>query len=409
MKKYKAAIIGGGFSGLVAAIKLSENLGGSEVVVLEKNDRTGKKIVATGNGRGNITNLELSKNNYHSVGGGENFIAVEKYGNKSIISFFSSLGVAVCAEGNRVYPSSMQASSLLDMMRLKLGYLKTEIRTSSECLEIKPQNHGFILKTADGDFFAERVVFAAGGKAGKQYGTDGTAFALLQKLGVKVTELYPAIVQLKTDTDYIKGLKNLKEKASVSAYDGDKFLKSFYGDVLFTDYGVSGNATFYLSSYLIGARNPALKIEFTDKTESDLYEFLVEKVKNLPYITADDLLTGVVNKQIGRAIVKRSGAGDTSPESLKKIAETAKNFNLNVRGTLGFDYAQVTRGGVSCKELDENFECKKIKGLFVTGEATDVDGDCGGYNLQWAFSSAMVAADKIIEESADNKGKNKEK
>lgn len=399
MKKYKAAIIGGGFSGLTAAIKLSENLGGVNVIVLEKNDRTGKKIVATGNGRGNITNLELSAANYHSVGGDENLIAVEKYGNKSIISFFSSLGVSVSAEGNRVYPSSMQASSLLDMMRLRLGYLKTEIATSSECLDIKPQKNGFCLKTNGEDVFSERVIFAAGGKAGKQYGTDGTAFSLLQKLGVKITGLYPAIVQLKTDTDYIRGLKNLKEKASVSAYDGDKFLKSFYGDVLFTDYGVSGNATFYLSSYLTGAKNPVLKIEFTDKTESELYEFLVEKVKNLPYITADDLLTGVVNKQIGRAIVKRSGAGDTSDKSLEKIAKTAKNFTLNVRGTLGFDYAQVTRGGVSWKELDENFECKKVRGLFVTGEAVDVDGDCGGYNLQWAFSSAMVAADKIIDEN----------
>ena len=385
MKKYKAAIIGGGFSGLIAAIKLSENLGGGNVIVLEKNDRTGKKIVATGNGRGNITNLELSAANYHSVGGDENLIAVEKYGNKSIISFFSSLGVSVSAEGNRVYPSSMQASSLLDMMRLRL--------------DIKPQKNGFCLKTTGEDVFTEKVIFAAGGKAGKQYGTDGTAFSLLQKLGVKITGLYPAIVQLKTDTDYIKGLKNLKEKASVSAYDGDKFLKSFYGDVLFTDYGVSGNATFYLSSYLTGAKNPVLKIEFTDKTESELYEFLVEKVKNLPYITVDDLLTGVVNKQIGRAIVKRSGAGDTSDKSLEKIAKTAKNFTLNVRGTLGFDYAQVTRGGVSWKELDENLECKKVRGLFVTGEAVDVDGDCGGYNLQWAFSSAMVAADKIIDEN----------
>ena len=324
---------------------------------------------------------------------------LEKYGNKSIISFFSSLGVSVGTEGNRVYPSSMQASSLLDMMRLRLGYLKTGIATSSECLDIKPQKNGFCLKTTGEDVFAERVIFAAGGKAGKQYGTDGTAFSLLQKLGVKITGLYPAIVQLKTDTDYIKGLKNLKEKALVSAYDGDKFLKSFYGDVLFTDYGVSGNATFYLSSYLTGAKNPVLKIEFTDKTESELYGFLVEKVKNLPYITADDLLTGVVNKQIGRAIVKRSGAGDTSDKSLEKIAKTAKNFTLNVRGTLGFDYAQVTRGGVSWKELDGNFECKKVRGLFVTGEAVDVDGDCGGYNLQWAFSSAMVAADKIIDEN----------
>lgn len=395
MKKYKTAIIGGGSSGLIAAIKLSENLGGGNVIVLEKNDRTGKKIVATGNGRGNITNLELSAANYHSVGGDENLIAVEKYGNKSIIPFFSSLGVSVSAEGNRVYPSSMQASSLLDMMRLRLGYLKTEIATLSECLDIKPQKNGFCLKTTGEDVFAERVIFAAGGKAGKQYGTDGTAFSLLQKLGVKITGLYPAIVQLKTDTDYIKGLKNLKEKASVSAYDGDKFLKSFYGDVLFTDYGVSGNAVFYLSSYLVGAKNPEISLSFTDKTEGELFDFLSHKVKSMPYISSDDILTGVINKQIGRAIGRRCGANDLSERSIRKIAVCAKDFRLKVAGTLGFDYAQVTRGGVKLDEVTEDLELKKIGGFFVTGEALDIDGDCGGFNLQWAYSSAMTVAEKI--------------
>ena len=396
MKKYKAAIIGGGFSGLTAAIKLSENLGGGNVIVLEKNDRTGKKIVATGNGRGNITNLELSADNYHSVGGDENLIAVEKYGNKSIISFFSSLGVSVSAEGNRVYPSSMQASSLLDMMRLRLGYLKTEIATLSECLDIKPQKNGFCLKTTGEDVFAERVIFAAGGKAGKQYGTDGTAFSLLQKLGVKITRLYPAIVQLKTDTDYIRGLKNLKEKALVSAYDGDKFLKSFYGDVLFTDYGVSGNAAFYLSTYLVGAKDPQISISFTGMEQTELADFLKDKIASLPYVAADDVLSGVINKQIGKAIVKRSGVKIADERSMERIATVAKNFRLKVAGTLGFDYAQVTRGGVAAEELGDGFELKKMPGVYVAGEATDVDGDCGGYNLQWAYSSAHAVCDKII-------------
>lgn len=396
MKTYKVAVVGGGFSGLVSAIVLTERFGGENVAVIEKNDRIGKKILATGNGRGNITNLEISADNYHSRSGCNVKNAIEKYGNKSIIDFFYKLGVPATTDGNRVYPAGLQASSLLDAMRDKLDYLSAGVFTGAECREIKPDGGAYVLRTEEFDCRAEKVIFAAGGKAGKQYGTDGSAFRLLEKIGVKITDLYPAIVQLKTETEKIRGLKGLKEKALVSAYDGDKFLKSFYGDVLFTDYGVSGNAAFYLSSYLVGASSPSIEISFTEKSREELADFLIDKVKNLPYVTLDNLLNGVMNKQIGKAIVKASGAKDTSVNSLKIIAATAKKFSLKVTGTLGFDYAQVTRGGVPLAFADENFELKNHRGLFVVGEALDVDGDCGGYNLQWAYSSAMIATDKII-------------
>lgn len=396
MKEYEVAIIGGGFSGLVAAIVLSERFGGENIAVFERNDRVGKKILATGNGRGNISNLGLTAEHYHSAGEKTNAVnAIEKYGYKSIIGFFYNLGIPVVYEGERIYPSSLQASSVLDMMRVKLGFLKTDIKTNSECEEIKKISCGFSVLTKSGEYFAKRVVFAAGGKAGKQYGTDGKAFGILEKFGVKITPLFPAIVQLKTDTTYLKGLKGLKEKATVKAFDGDKFLSEFYGDVLFTDYGVSGNAVFYLSSYLVGAKNPEISLSFTDKTEGELFDFLSQKVKSMPYISSDDILTGVINKQIGRAIGRRCGANDLSERSIRKIAVCAKDFRLKVAGTLGFDYAQVTRGGVKLDEVTEDLELKKIGGFFVTGEALDIDGDCGGYNLQWAYSSAMTVAEKI--------------
>ncbi len=396
MKKYEVAIIGGGFSGLVAAIVLSERFGGENIAVFERNDRVGKKILATGNGRGNISNLNLTAEHYHSAGEKTNAAnAIEKYGYKSIIGFFYDLGIPVAYEGDRVYPSSLQASSVLDMMRIKLSFLKTDIKTDSECSEIKKVAGGFSVFTKSGEYFAKYVVFAAGGKAGKQYGTDGKALGILEKLGVKTTPLYPAIVQLKTETTYLKGLKGLKEKALVKAYDGERFLSEFYGDVLFTDYGVSGNAVFYLSSYLVGAKNPEISVSFTDKTEKELYDFLLRKVETMPYISSDDVLTGVINKQIGRAIAKRCGAVDLSERSIRKIAVCAKDFRLKVTGTLGFDYAQVTRGGVKLSEVTDDLQLKKAKGLFVTGEALDIDGDCGGYNLQWAYSSAMTVAEKI--------------
>ncbi len=397
MEKFKVAIIGGGFSGLVSAIVLSERFGGENIAVFERNDRVGKKILATGNGRGNISNINLTAEHYHSESGKTSAAnAIEKYGYKSIIGFFCKLGIPVIYEGDRIYPSSLQASSVLDMMRVKLDFLKTDIKTNSEVVEIKRVSGGFCVLTSGGGYFAEKLVFAAGGKAGKQYGTDGKAFGVLAKLGVKITPLYPAIVQLKTETTYLKGLKGLKEKATVKAFDGDRFLSEFYGDVLFTDYGVSGNAVFYLSSYLVGTKNPEISVSFTGKTENELFEFLVQKVKTMPYISSDDILTGVINKQIGRAIAKRCGANDSSERSARKIAACAKDFRLKVTGTLGFDYAQVTRGGVELGEVTDDLELKKFKGLFVTGEALDIDGDCGGYNLQWAYSSAMTVAEKII-------------
>ncbi|MCI6734267.1 MAG: aminoacetone oxidase family FAD-binding enzyme [Clostridiales bacterium] len=397
MKIYEVAVLGGGFSGLVSAIILSDFFGGENVLVLEKNDRVGKKILATGNGRGNVTNSSISAENYHSSGAMADVAnTLEKYSNKSIIAFFRSLGVPVTSDGDRIYPASLQANSLLDSMRAKLGYLKTDIGVNAECQKIEGGRGRYVIRTMEGEYAAKRVIFATGGKAGKQYGTDGSAFEILKKHGVKITPLSPAIVQLKTETEWIKGLKGLKEKAFVTAYDGEKPIKSFFGDVLFTDYGVSGNAAFYLSSYLVGAKNPQISISFTGMEQAELADFLKQKIASLPYVTVDDVLSGVINKQIGKAIVKRSGVKTADERSMEKIARIAKDFRLKVVGTLGFDYAQVTRGGVAAEELGDGFELKKLPGVYVVGEATDIDGDCGGYNLQWAYSSARAACDKII-------------
>ena len=159
---------------------------------------------------------------------------------------------------------------------------------------------------------------------------------------------------------------------------------------------MSGNAAFYLSSYLVGAKDPQISISFTGMERTELADFLKEKIASLPYVAADDVLSGVINKQIGKAIVKRSGVKIADERSMERIASVAKNFRLKVAGTLGFDYAQVTRGGVAAEELGDGFELKKMPGVYVAGEATDVDGDCGGYNLQWAYSSARAVCDKII-------------
>ena len=397
-KTYKVAIIGGGFSGLISAETLSCKLGGENVLLLEKNDRVGKKILATGNGRGNFTNLCLSQEKYHSICGANISQILNKYGNKSIVDYFKGLGVDFSTEDGKVYPSSFQANSLLDALRLKLEYLKTDIRTSSKVEKIVKTKNGFKIVSSQ-EYFAEKIIFACGGKAGKQYGTDGTSYALLEDLGHTVTKLYPSLVQVKTDTAKIKGLKGLKQEADLSVIIDGKSIVSFRGDVLFTDFGVSGNAVFYASAHLQANKPCQLSISFLpDKSREEIENFIFEKFKNLPYVNLDDCLTGVLNKQIGKAIIKDCSLNGKTFLSAKKIAEKIKDFRLDVKGTLGFDNAQVTKGGIKFNQVDEKtLQSKTASGLYIVGEALDVDGDCGGYNLQWAYSSAKTACDGVID------------
>ena len=397
-KVYKVAIIGGGFSGLVSAEKLSSRIGGENVLVLERNDRVGKKILATGNGRGNLSNENVSVYNYHSILPSDVSYGIEKYGNKSIIDYFKGLGVDVSVEDGKIYPSSFQANSILDMLRLKLEYLKTDIRVGYRVDSVKCNGKSYKILANGESFFAEKVIFACGGKAGKQYGTDGTAYSLLQGLGHTVTPLYPSLVQIKTDVSKIKGLKGLKSQAVATLIVDGKKIKSFLGDVLFTDYGVSGNAIFYLSAYLPQNKKCSINLAFLpDKSEGEIAEFLQSKFMNVKYLGIEDALTGVVNKQIGRAIIRDCEGISLNEDGAKKIARAIKNFSLNVVGTLGFDYAQVTKGGIPFNEVvATTMESKKSKDVYVVGEMLDVDGDCGGYNLQWAYSSASIACDGVL-------------
>lgn len=401
-KTYKVAIIGGGFSGLICAETLSSQLGGENVLLVEKNERVGKKILATGNGRGNFTNLVLSSEKYHSVCGAKVSQILNKYGNKSIIDYFKGLGVDFCAEDNKVYPSSFQANSLLDMLRLKLDYLKTDIKTSNRVEKIVRCKNKFKI-IANEEYYAEKVIFACGGKAGKQYGTDGTSYSMLEELGHSITKLYPSLVQMKTDTTKIKGLKGLKQEADLTVIVNGKSVASFRGDVLFTDFGISGNAVFYASAYLQNEKASQVSISFLpEKSKQEIEEFIFNKFKNLPYVSVEDCLIGVLNKQIGKAIIKDCETVGKNLETAKKIASKIKDFRLDVKGTLGFDNAQVTKGGIRFSEVDETtLQSEIVKGLYIVGEALDVDGDCGGYNLQWAYSSAKTACDGVIEDYED--------
>ena len=392
-KIYKVAVIGGGAAGLLCAVELlsgADAFRGEEIAVIERNDRVGKKILATGNGQGNISNADISADNYS---GDKNFISdfIVDLIKLDLLTCLKKLGIyTTVKEDGKIYPVSMQANSVLDAIRDYLSFKDCMAFTGERVTDLKKENGAFTIFSDTGKkFYAEKVVLATGGKAGKQFGTDGSGYTLATGFGHTVTPLAPSLVQLKTEKGVIKGLKGVKEYALVSLYDGGKFIKSAVGDVLFTDYGVSGNAVFKLSDKVAGLKKPALEIDFVpDISEKDLAEILKEKSEK-PFIPYRELLNGIINKKLGEIIL----SGGNKP--VNEIARAIKKYRVAVTGTLGFDSAQVTKGGINTREITRAFESKIISGLYIVGEETDVDGECGGYNLTFAFASGIIAARDI--------------
>ncbi len=390
MESYKVVIIGGGASGLMAgALLASKKVKG--VAIVERGERVGKKLSATGNGQGNITNLTLTPEKYFTDDIKKAFSIISSFDNDAVTQFLQDLGgLFLSDESGRVYPASKQASAVTDLLR---GYLlgKVDMLTGKKVTSVKKSGNGFIVSVLDEKIFAEKVVVAVGGKAQKNFGSDGNFYDIVKSLGHTVTPLYPSLVQLKTDTTHIKTLKGIRVNGVARALASGKEVASSRGDVIFTEYGVSGNAIFSISPYIAGKENATVSIELLPSISKEkLTELLERKIKTRPDIEKSEMLSCYLSNQVGRAVMKRVKSFTPS-----EIVNTIKNFTLPVTGTLGFDYAQVTKGGIPLSEVSDNLESKKVKGLFFTGEILNVDGECGGYNLQWAFSSANAVAEEI--------------
>ena len=380
------AIVGGGASGLALAAILAEKTK-YKICVLERGSRAGKKLAASGNGQGNVGNVILAANNYHGGGVAAAWPIISRY--KDICKALFH-GKFTADERGRIYPAGRQASALSDSLIGDINRGGVRLVLNAEVTDIRRISGGYELITSSADkFFAMCVALCAGGKAQKQFGTDGSAYALAQKLGHKITPLFPSLVQLKTDTTHIKTLRGIRADCDLAIARGEKLLAHSRGDVIFTEYGISGNAVFSVSPVVAGAEGLTAVISFApDFTEKELAADI--RVKQALSYEKSELLALTLNNQIGRAVIRRC-----SGSSAEEIAHAAKNFCLPVLGTLGFDYAQVTRGGVDFGGIKSNLESAYSPNLFFAGEILDVDGDCGGYNLTWAFSSAALVAEEI--------------
>ena len=395
MERITTAIIGGGAAGLVLACSLKDPTG---VVLFERGERLGRKLSSTGNGQGNLTNLGVLDAEYFSVSKNPSSHikdTITAFDDKSMAAFFRSLGVLCIAdERGRVYPSGRQASALTDALRFCVARKGISTRLKTQVTAMKKEGDGFVLTLAGEDgqaqIYAEKVVLCAGGKAAKNFGTDGSAYALAESFGHTVTALYPSLVQLKTDVQYTKTLKGIRVNDGVVKVLTPTRSFSVQGDIIFTDYGVSGDAIFRLSAFIadeVSSQKCTLSIDFLPQyTEEEIYSLLTAKKAAFPEMEQTELLFGVVNNQIGRAVMRRAG------NSLSAAAKFVKAFPLTVTGSLGFDYAQVTKGGVPLSEVTKNLESCKTSNLYFAGEILDVDGQCGGFNLQWAYSSAQTVA-----------------
>ncbi len=400
--KYDVAIIGGGAAGLFAAVCLKKKRPDTSVVVIEALERVGKKLITTGNGQCNITNRFANIKNYH--GANNDFIksVFDRFFVDDAVKMFKSIGVEIVFEDDgRAYPMSYQASSVVDAFRFFCEENGIDIKTNCAVCDIAEQN-GYLIKTNSETVFAKTVIVTGGLMAGgKAVGATGDILSIVKQLGIKCAPLFPAIVQLKTNTEITKQLKGIKVDCNATLKHGNASKRTEFGEVLFTDYGLSGPPILQISRNALP--NTKVCLDLTPKISYDeLVCLLRERKDTLAKRTLENYLTGFLNKRLGQVILKDCGlklsvsVGTLTAQNIEQIAAKIKSFEFSVVGNTGFNNAQVCCGGVKDTELSHKLESKKYKGMFFAGEIINVDADCGGYNLQWAWSSAAVASDGVL-------------
>lgn len=409
----KVAIIGGGASGLACAVELLHTVNENAEVcvdVLEKLPRIGKKLLVTGNGRCNLTNMNAANSGYRGDTGFADY-ALKYFTPEKNIEFFNGMGLYTRTEDEgRVYPLSNQASSVLDALRFECDRLGVNTVCDYRAVHIKKVNTGVTEKIVinNRDRY-DYVAVACGGKAAKVHGTDGDGYDILAMTGHKIIPPVPALVSLNCE-DFTKALKGVRSICRMNLMiDGEKLLEN-YGEVQFTDYGLSGIPIMQLSRYV--SVSPSNNIEIhLDVAPDFTYEQIVDYLalrRSRDKGLCENLLTGIMNKQLCISLLKKCEVAVNgrinmlTDAEIRKIANIVKCWKIKIKNSRSFDYAQVTAGGVDCKEFNaETMESRFVKNLFCCGEILNIDGDCGGYNLQWAWSSGRLCG-KTIGERINN-------
>jgi predicted Rossmann fold flavoprotein len=400
----KILVIGGGAAGLISSIIAARK--GSEVIILDRMNRVGKKILATGNGRCNLTNMYIDIKRFHGKNPKFALGALHSFNVNQTIDFFEQLGLACKEEDSgKVFPYSDQATSVLDVLRYEIEQLGITELCDSEVEKINYSKNGFSISLKDGrKLKGDRVIIATGGKSSPNLGSNGSGYNLSTSLGHSLIEPIPALVQLKLNALFLKSIKGVKFIGNASIGTRDKILRTESGEILFTDYGISGPPILQLSRLAneqISNNNNAwiLLDMFPNISQEDLLTLLETRISYNPNKTLEFSFIGLLNKRLIPVILKESGIENLQKPCCQLTASEKRNiiiilkaWKLEVTGSLPWEFSQITAGGIDVKDINpHSMESKLVPGLYFAGEVLDIDGDCGGFNLQWAWSSGYIA------------------
>lgn len=400
-KRSDIIVIGGGASGMTAAIAAAR--AGALVTILEHGARVGKKILSTGNGRCNLTNLDQSPNNYRGSRPEFALGALRQFSVADTLRFFGELGIHTKNRNGYLYPKSDQASAVLDVLRMELSRLGVLVECEVDIKGIVLTGDGFAVKTDKGTRDCKKLILAAGSKAAPKTGSDGSGYALAKTLGHHIITPAPALVQLMAEGDFFKSLAGVRTDAQVTLCIDNHIAHSEAGELQLTATGISGIVVFQISRFasraLLAKKRVEAILNFLPDFDKESWDsFLAQRIRHNGYKTMEEFFIGLFHKKLipvllKKAAIKRERCADSlSDYEWTLLWEAIHSFTVKITAANSFDNAQVCCGGVDTREINEcTMESRKIPGLFFAGEIMDVDGACGGYNLQWAWSSGFVA------------------
>lgn len=390
----KIVVIGGGASGLMSAIQAARM--GASVTILEHNDKIGKKILATGNGRCNLTNVHQKSYCYRCSEPEFPWKIISQFSEKDTIRFFNELGIETKERNGWIYPYSDQASSVSEVLEMEARYRKVKIKTKEEVTEIKKLDQGYQVITQGWHYDCDKVIISCGSHASSVEGSSDTGYSLAKALGHRIITPLPALTALRGKGNYFSKWAGTRMEGIVTLEIDGKITHSERGEILFTEYGISGICVFQISRYAVRAISEGQKVNcyldlMPDRTLAELQMQLELREQRCPYKTLQEQLVGLIPKKLISIIAP-------SKATISQVCMNLKKWKLPIKDAYSLKQAQVCSGGVDVRLLTEQLESKKCPGIYFAGEVIDVDGPCGGYNLQWAWSSGAVAGKDAAKE-----------
>ena len=413
--KRKVAVIGGGAAGIAAALTAAEQ--GANVTIFERNERIGKKILATGNGKCNLSNRAMSLDCFHTSDEAKLKSCLERFGVEETIAFFENIGLMIKDKNGYLYPLSEQAAVVLDVLRIAIGERGIQIKTGAKVQKVQVNGSRFEVFYNDKNECFDRVILTCGSKAAPKTGSDGWGYEVAKTMGHRIVKVVPSLVQLRCRDSFCKALAGIRAEACIHIYEDGRELCKESGEVQLTDYGISGIPVFQLSA-LVNRRLSEKKhgeitasIDFLPGlSQADFQKWQNQRLERgclgrNETLCVEEFFTGILNKKLMMVFIKLAGlkpdmaVKELSERQLRKVLDFCKGLTFHIEGHNGFENAQVCAGGVDMKEVTMDLESLKVPGLFFAGEILDVDGRCGGYNLQWAWTSGVIAGKGVCHDS----------